>query len=151
MKASVLKFAIILAFGLAVFGVCCKDSSQEKKLEPMDQETEKQLEAWRRYKPSAESTSEIECKFVLRTFRVHIELDANYQPEPCWPELREEIAFCLNLKGEIATEEKIEEIIKKYQPPEYYAELRAGCKDWAKTEQDLKDCLRRFGQTCSKK
>ncbi|MFA5187774.1 MAG: hypothetical protein WC460_00235 [Patescibacteria group bacterium] len=77
--------------------------------------------------------------------------DLNFCPEPCWPELRAEITHCLQLKGESVNPEKIEGYLKNNFPPAWFAESRAACKSWAKTDQELKDCLRGYEQTCSKK
>jgi len=95
--------------------------------------------------------SEQECNtaYWFRTQKEPYCMDINFCPEPCWSELRAEIEYCLQLKREIVTPEKIEGYLKKYPPPSFFEESRSLCKSWAKSEQQLKDCLRGYQQICS--
>jgi hypothetical protein len=92
------------------------------------------------------------CESYLADFeymRKHIYCqDINVCSEPCWQEDRKLIIRCLQLKGEQATEEKIQYYLDAYPSPAFFEKSRKLCLIWGKTEEERQKCIHGYSSVC---
>ncbi len=74
--------------------------------------------------------------------------DINFCPEPCWEYYEKTISDCLELRGEIVTEDMIKSFLIVFPSPLFFDESRQLCLTWAKTKEEQEQCLKNYNSSC---